>query len=55
MAAPTKPQTAAAGGYDVARPQVAETLRSVLSFRAIRARLAGAVKVRTLIEEGRRF
>lgn len=36
-------------------PRGIEISRLVASFRAIRARLAGTVKVRDLVEEGRRF
>ena len=36
-------------------PRVHEIARLMASFREIRARLTGTVKVRKLVEEGRRF
>lgn len=36
-------------------PRVTEISRLVASFRAIRTRLTGTVKVGELVEEGRRF
>lgn len=39
----------------VQEPRVPEIARLVASFREIRVHLTGTVKVRELIEEGRRF
>ena len=36
-------------------PRSTEISQLVASFRAIRARITGTVKVHTLVEEGRRF
>lgn len=39
----------------VQEPRVTEIARLVESFREIRKRLTGTVKIRELVEEGRRF